>query len=74
MSRSQNRMSLEQPNMLLDMQASQESQPNQFKFDQQSMMESIPEEFDEYKDEHNQQYSIMANEGRFLTILFLKIS
>lgn len=61
-------MPLEQSNMMLDMQNSQESQSTQFKYDQQNMMESIPEEFDEYKEEQNQQYSMMASEGKFLNI------
>lgn len=65
-SRSQNQIPLEQSNMMLDMQNSQESQSTQFKYDQQSMMEIIPEEFDEYKDEQNQQYSMIPNEGKFL--------
>lgn len=64
LSRSHNQMPPEQPNLILDMQTSQESQPNQFKYDQQNMLEGIPEEYDEYKDEQNQQYSIMSNEGR----------
>lgn len=67
MSRSgQSQMSMEQPNMLLDMQTSQESQSNQFKYEQQNMMESIPEEYEEYKDEQSQQYSMMAGDGEFL--------
>lgn len=69
----QGNMSMEGSNMMLDMQNSQDMSQNQFKYDQQNMMESIPEEYENYKDEQNQQYSMMANEGKFFKFFLQKL-
>lgn len=56
--------------MLLDVQNSQESHSNQY--DHQNTMQSIPEDYDEYKEESNPQYSMITNEGKFILSFILR--